>query len=127
MKTHTAARAIIDYVVKDWPWAEPPPENVMAGLRGLDAAYPNGLERWFIADLDFAYDHPLQDWMKLLAPHGARIERFEPEGPAGGNPRVWLSFPSRHAAAAFLQKYLAAPIDRSLYPITRGVPFDART
>jgi hypothetical protein len=38
-KTERAAiRAIIKYVTKEWPWAESPPEYVMAALRLLDKA-----------------------------------------------------------------------------------------
>lgn len=54
--------------------------------------------------LDVPYCNTILEVFHLLKKHGAKIEDYEYEGPAGGNPCLLLSFETREKAHALLRE-----------------------
>lgn len=56
-------------------------------------------------NVDFAYSDRIQKVLLFIRKHRGRILDFDPEGPAGGNPNLLLSFESKEQALRFLQEH----------------------
>ena len=59
----------------------------------------------FQVDVDFASTDTVQHVLRLIRKHQGRIIDFDPEGPAGGNPNILLSFKTHERAFAFLREH----------------------
>lgn len=56
-------------------------------------------------EVDCASDAPVGDVLKMLETHAGNLERFIAVGPGGGNPCLFLTFPSRVQAESFVDAW----------------------
>lgn len=54
-------------------------------------------------EVDVAWCCELQNFLKPLSKHQGRLEAYQAVGPAGGNPCVLLSFPTREQAVTYFE------------------------
>ena len=48
---------------------------------------------------------PIKDVLTRIREHGGSFVNFDPEGPSGGNPDLFLEFPSEQTAVAYLREH----------------------
>jgi hypothetical protein len=65
-------------------------------------------------DVDFAYSDTVQEVLRLIRKRRGRIVDFDPDGPAGGNPNVLLSFETKEQALRFLREHSPDDSDQSV-------------
>lgn len=56
-------------------------------------------------EIDIAHTLPIGELLEFLDRHGAVIERWEANGPAGGNPCLILSLPTEVHARELIAEY----------------------
>lgn len=71
--------------------------------------------------IDTEKNEPIKPFLYRLFLFSAKIEQFAWEGPAGGNPRIILSFPTETTAVSFLRQYHPGESDDVLKSKIRSV------
>lgn len=58
-----------------------------------------------VLEIDIVYTAEIGDVLDLIQRHSGTIQRFEANGPAGGNPCLILAFPTSLHASGFVTEY----------------------